>query len=234
MVIYTGPGGEAGPHAHHAIQLIRSFDSPFDLAAGDETTTCRAGLVPSGITHSFSCDGGQLLIALVEPLGPRGSDLEELAVAFHGRCLDDRLSPDPTPTGNDPGELAGAMLRELLPETPTYPTLSPHVAAALAYLDDSIEGKPSLEEAAATAGISPSRLTHLFTKEIGIPFRNFVMWLRLRRVVDEVSAGANLTEAAFRAGFSDSAHLSRVFRDHFGLSPSVLLGMRVAPGSWPV
>ena len=129
--------------------------------------------------------------------------------------------------------MADAMMGNLLKDLPTYPVLSPHVIAALAYLDEAIEGKPTLEKAANAAGISPSRLTHVFSEEIGIPFRNFALWLRLRRMVDQVSGGSNLTEAAFAAGFSDSPHLSKVFREHFGMSPSALLGMKVAPETWP-
>lgn len=233
MVIYTGPGGDAGLHSHHAIQLVRSLDMSFELIVEDETTRCEAALIPSGLPHSFSSDGNQLLIALIEPLGPRGTDLNLLATNLGRKCLGDRL-PSVSPTDIDnPIQMAGDTLGALLPELPTYPTLSPHVVAALTYLDEAIEGKPSLEQAASAAGISPSRLTHVFTEEIGIPFRNFALWLRLRRVVDQVSEGANLTEAAFGAGFSDSPHLSKVFREHFGMSPSALLGMKVAPETWP-
>lgn len=233
MVIYTGPGGDAGLHSHHAIQLIRSLDSSFELIAEGEATRCGAALIPSGLPHTFSSDGDQLFIALIEPLGPRGTDLNVLASNLGRKCLDDRLPSVSKADIDDPIQMADGMLGALLPDLPTYPTLSPHVTAALAYLDEAIEGKPSLEEAASAAGISPSRLTHLFTEEIGIPFRNFALWLRLRRVVDQVSEGANLTEAAFGAGFSDSPHLSKVFREHFGMSPSALLGMTVAPEAWP-
>jgi AraC-like DNA-binding protein len=233
MVIYTGPGGDAGLHSHHAIQLVWSLDTPFELIVEGEATRCQAALIPSGLPHSFSSDGDQLLIALIEPLGPRGNDLNLLATNLGRKCLDDRLPSFSPMDFDDPIRMVGETLGALLPELPTYPTLSPHVVAALAYLDEAIEGKPSLKEAASAAGISPSRLTHLFTEEIGIPFRNFALWLRLRRVVDQVSEGANLTEAAFAAGFSDSPHLSKVFREHFGMSPSALLGMKVAPETWP-
>lgn len=97
-----------------------------------------------------------------------------------------------------------------------------HVQKALDYVDDNIVGMPRLAEAAAAAHVSPSRLTHAFSHETGIPFRRYVPWTRIRRAVQEVSDGANLTDAAMNAGFSDSAHLSRVFRDNFGLPPSLL------------
>jgi len=105
--------------------------------------------------------------------------------------------------------------------------------AALDYLEDAIEGRTRLTEAADVAHISPSRLTHLFSQEVGLPFRRFVLWLRLRRVVEEIGNQANLSQAAAAAGFSDAAHLSRVFRRAFGLTPSALLSMDVDLGDWP-
>jgi AraC-like DNA-binding protein len=61
-----------------------------------------------------------------------------------------------------------------------------------------------------------------------------VLWLRLRRAVEQVQAGATLTQAAALAGFSDSAHLTRVFRTNFGLPPSAVLQAGAVPaGRWP-
>jgi AraC-like DNA-binding protein len=71
--------------------------------------------------------------------------------------------------------------------------------------------------------MSPTRLTHVFSREVGIPFRRFVLWTRIKHAVSTTRAGANLTAAAVAAGFSDAAHFSRTFRGMFGLSPSRVL-----------
>jgi AraC-like DNA-binding protein len=66
---------------------------------------------------------------------------------------------------------------------------------------------------------------------VGIPFRRFVLWSRMRQAVASTQAGRDLTEAAVDAGFSDSAHLSRTFRAMFGLSPSMVLPLAEIVGS---
>jgi AraC-like DNA-binding protein len=71
-------------------------------------------------------------------------------------------------------------------------------------------------------GLSPSRASHLFVEETGLPFRTFVLWLRVTRAVDAHIAGMSLTEAAQAAGFADSAHLSRTFKRMFGLPAAAL------------
>jgi AraC-like DNA-binding protein len=77
-------------------------------------------------------------------------------------------------------------------------------------------------ELAAQIGLSASRLTHLFTEQVGIPLRRYVLWLRLRVAITRVQDGDDLTGAAHGAGFADSAHLTRTTREMFGLPPSVL------------
>ncbi|WP_435070034.1 helix-turn-helix transcriptional regulator [Amycolatopsis thermoflava] len=79
-----------------------------------------------------------------------------------------------------------------------------------------------LTEVAGVAGISASRLGHLFRDEIGLPFRAYVRWARLQRAIEHARTGATLTDAAHAAGFADSAHLTRVCHDMFGLAPSAL------------
>ena len=102
---------------------------------------------------------------------------------------------------------------------------------AIAYVESAIDGMPELGEAARRIGISPTRLTHVFSREVGIPFRRFVLWSRIKRVAEATQAGKDLTQAAVAAGFSDSAHMSRTFRGMFGLSPSLLLPLMELIGS---
>jgi AraC-like DNA-binding protein len=75
-------------------------------------------------------------------------------------------------------------------------------------------------EIAATVGLSPSRFQHLFTAHIGVPFRRYRAWHRLRAAIREVTRGANYTEAAHAAGFADQAHFARHFRRTFGAPAS--------------
>jgi AraC-like DNA-binding protein len=73
---------------------------------------------------------------------------------------------------------------------------------------------------------------HAFTQSLGIALRPYILWLRVHRACGELSNGASVTEAAVRAGFSDAAHLSRMFRRMLGATPSEIAGRRkVAHGA---
>ena len=77
-------------------------------------------------------------------------------------------------------------------------------------------------DGAALVGLSPGRTRHLFVQQTGLPFRTYLLWLRLNRAVELYAGGASLTEAAHAAGFSDSAHLSRTFHRMFGIAAASL------------
>jgi AraC-like DNA-binding protein len=232
LVVYTGPGGSADEHAHHAVQLVRSFDEPVLLELHGGQLEARAALVPSGVRHRFACGARRMVLALVEPHGPRGGELQAQALRLVGQDVEARLGSLELDEVDDPLSL-GRRLLDPVAGPAVAPGLSDPVRAALAYLEQAVAGRPRLDEAAAAAHMSASRLSHRFTEEVGMPFRRYVLWLRLRAAVEQVHDGATLTRAAVEAGFSDSAHLSRVFRQSFGLPPSALLHMRVTRGDWP-
>jgi AraC-like DNA-binding protein len=85
-----------------------------------------------------------------------------------------------------------------------------------------LDGPLCLEDASHGIYLSQSRLRHLFVEQTGLAFRTYLLWLRLVRAVQVYSDGGNLTEAAHAAGFSDSAHFSRIFRRTFGLPATTL------------
>ncbi|MEV6432366.1 helix-turn-helix transcriptional regulator [Nocardia sp. NPDC051463] len=121
---------------------------------------------------------------------------------------------------------------EWLPETGSSsatggPTRHPAVSEVLRLLPHRLSSGPiRLAELAHAVHLSESRLAHVFSAEIGLPFRPYVRWLRLQRAVELLAAGHSLTAVAHGAGFADSAHLTRVCRSMFGAPPSAFRGIR--------
>jgi AraC-like DNA-binding protein len=239
-LIYFGLGGPAEWHRHHAVQMVVSLDAPvvIRVAGRPDPFEARAAIVPSGSQHEVESSGRRVLLVLTEPYGPAGAGVAGAARHLAGRDIGYLLPQDVTGRwlGEEDFDILGfatETLAAIAPSPEPVLHLSDAVQSALSYLERSIPGHPRLGEAAREANISPSRLTHLFTEEVGIPFRRFALWLRLRRAAEEGTRAATLTDAAMAAGFSDLPHLSRVCRQTFGVSPSVVLGMEVIPtGLW--
>lgn len=92
----------------------------------------------------------------------------------------------------------------------------------IAWAAGGIERSLTLADAAAHVGLSNGRARHLFVEQTRLPFRTYVLWLRLMKAVEVYAKGESLTEAALASGFADSAHLSRTFRRMFGIAADSL------------
>jgi AraC-like DNA-binding protein len=237
IAVYCGSGGESAPHAHHAVQIACSFDRPFRLNLDRLQLDTRAACIPSEVRHAVLASSTRLSYVLIDPHGRRGLAVARRARELAGKEISAWLG-EPAPPDPNPVSLAhfGAELIDALAPSPSSsePTpISEDIREAIDYVEQTVDRLPRLEDAARLACLSPSRLTHRFSAEVGLPFRRFVVWARIRRSALAVAGGANLTQAAIATGFSDSSHLSRVFRATFGVTPSTMLGMQVAAIGWP-
>ena len=231
FVAYLGVGSRAEEHAHYAVQLVWGLGQTVEVTSGGETHVVGAALIPTHVPHSFSTTADPLLVLLVEPTGRRGRLLN--SIARQHRCVDlERdLAAIAAPAPTDDADTMRSWCERVIDiviasaqrDLPEPGELRREVADTLAYIDNVLPDVPRLTAAASVAGISASRLTHLFTTQVGIPFRRFVLWARIRLVTQQVQAGWNLTDAAASAGFADSAHFTRVFHAMFGLAPSAIL-----------
>ena len=79
-----------------------------------------------------------------------------------------------------------------------------------------------LADLAGIAGLSESYFSHAFKASTGVPPHRWHMQARIRKVQEMLSSPGNssLTDIAAMAGFSDQAHLSRVFKMIVGVTPS--------------
>ena len=223
-VVYIGPGGPADRHAHHAVQLVWAEDGEL-MVTIEQPVQRRAVLIPADVPHAFDATGRHIALLLVDPHSARGASLDRRARLVVGQDVANDLPsrfPPRDVTAPDAARWSDAALAALGAARGEVP-LSAATRRAITYIEEAIDGVPRLADAARRIGISPTRLTHVFSQEVGIPFRRFVLWTRVKRAVEESRTGADLTRAAVAAGFSDSAHLSRTFRSMFGLSPSMVL-----------
>lgn len=96
------------------------------------------------------------------------------------------------------------------------------VDAASEYIDRNFQRKITLKELAARTGCSTSYLSHHFPAEFGMPLRAYLRRLRLEKARLLVERGLTLKEIAAETGFYDEFHLSKAFKQFFGVPPSQL------------
>lgn len=76
-----------------------------------------------------------------------------------------------------------------------------------------------LKQLASAAGASPWHLQRLFRRSVGCSPHEYQTLLRLSLARRLLAEGLPIAEAAVEAGFSDQAHLTRLFGRHFGFTP---------------
>ena len=90
----------------------------------------------------------------------------------------------------------------------------------LDYLDDTFEQAWSLENMAAEMGVHPVYLCRTFSEHFNCTLGEYIRKQRVLRGWQLLTIGdGTLAEIAFQSGFADQSHFTRVFKDHFGITP---------------
>ena len=75
----------------------------------------------------------------------------------------------------------------------------------------------SIEEYACQLCISVSRLSHLFSEQVGITLKSYLTLHQLERVFQDLLIGKRITAAALDAGFDSPSHLAATVKRMMGL-----------------
>lgn len=104
--------------------------------------------------------------------------------------------------------------------------MDPRISFMLQHIENNLGETIELARIADLIHLSPERVRHLFTEQVGMPFTKYILWRRLRKVIYTADAKQmRLNQAVSQFGFSDQAHFNHVFKKVFGTSPKLFLQM---------
>ncbi|MGJ3255682.1 MAG: helix-turn-helix domain-containing protein [Alcanivorax sp.] len=232
--LYLGQIERLSSLSQGAHTLLFGLDDVIPLTMEGQTFFARSYLIPAGAIFSAESQGKRIGCCFLDPLGkdllfhvPKmtaeecgiyrdsGREADQLAVL---RALHDGAT-----------EAAEAYVRLL---GLVFPGDSELVAGfepdtRIARVVELIRQDPadnlSNDVLAEQVGLSGDRLQRLFKQATGIPIRRYRLWHRLFVTSSMMAMGSTLTDAAQAAGFSDSSHLTHVFKSMLGMSPSAVL-----------
>lgn len=217
-MLYVGPLVATKRHAHHAAQIVIAPQGLAIEDGADGRIHAGAAVIPPRLPHGHgACAHAAMLFLDGDDLASRGlsRDAEPRCQTWGRDALGVNVPREPTP------EMARALMASILSAVDLRQPPEPRHPAArrmCAYLDGS--DQVDLASLSHEAGLSPRQMRHTFARDVGLPMRAYLRWKRLRRAIAAVEGGASLSAAAASAGFADSAHLSRVFREQFGMTPT--------------
>lgn len=92
---------------------------------------------------------------------------------------------------------------------------------AVRLAEESLAGPVRIQNLVRELGVSESRLNKTFNDVLGIPPSRHFMNMKMRRVEEMVAlTDMTMEEISAGMGFSSAFHLSRAYKDTFGVSPS--------------
>ncbi len=98
-----------------------------------------------------------------------------------------------------------------------------HMRRVVERVEDAIADPLTVDDLAAIAGLSPAHFAREFKRITHESPHSFVMRRRLERAWQHLATGGAIAEAASMCGFSDQAHLSRLFKRRFGATPGAFV-----------
>jgi AraC-like DNA-binding protein len=174
------------------------------------------------VEHVFDPCGEQVALVYLEPDSPEARSLRPHFAAQGGVIFDPAVTVQARSCMD--AYLRSFDLPSLLQlDCPSVAPLDSRVARSLLALRQMGEPAWARDAAAATAHLSASRFNHLFRAEMGVSFRSYRVWSQVRAAMVALGSNPTLTRAALDAGFVDSSHFSRMFRQTFGMTPSSVL-----------
>lgn len=234
-IVYACGGMQTELHKHFAAEILLSPGSSFTLRTADGDQEYGAAMIAPNTEHELLAGDSPLLVFMVDPDGEEFRFFSDDANYREKiRALDPNDFAPLSGSLNDVMEGrascrdAYALLNEVLLHCADlsapkreWDERIPKVLEMIKATEDL--GEVSVYELAEAVGVSDNRLMHLFKQHMGLPLRRYLLWLKLRRVAMMIQDGVNVTEAAYSAGFSDAAHLSRTFKEMFGVPPTFFL-----------
>lgn len=226
---FAGPLNRNAPHQHSVPVFLAGLYGRFRFRVGDAAwVVCRTAVVPAGVAYEFDMGGDPLAVFYLEPsvagvdaLVPLAADTHEIRGTLVGasgevaplrRLYEQRTSLEGIELALR--DLAGFCRQQARRQ------MDPRIVKAVEQMQRSRGAVVPVSEIAASVGLSASRFQHVFTAHVGVPFRRYRAWHRLRAAIHEVVRGASYTEAAHAAGFADQSHFARDFRRTFGAPAS--------------
>jgi AraC family transcriptional regulator len=237
------------PHEHEHANLAVMLTGSFDLTLLGRTLPCPPGTVliePPGERHANRMGQFGAEVVVIQP-GSRAREVFGAAtdllfqpghmlhggIATSARTIVSELDRgdqySPLAIEGHALEMVAALARA--PGRGLDGGQPPWLRTVLDLLHEDIPTSLRIDHLARLAGVDPVALARAFRRHLGMPIGTYARQLRLDRCAAALRATREpIAALAIRAGFADQSHLTRAFRQRFGLTPDAYRRAHRGPG----
>jgi len=232
--LFVGTHPDQELHHHATLQITFSLDRPFEVKVPHATWRRTSGVaIASNEPHQFRAirdDGVSLHVV------PEARYTAHLSEGFLGgeemRLLDPGLLERyqsffrdalvERSECSDAFRMGEHLIEDLTGMRGYRGLVDERLLMALDTIEHELPRQISLKSLARQVCLSEDRFLHLFSEQLGLPLRPYVLHQRTMRATAEILEGRSVSQAAVSAGFSDTAHFSRTFLRLTGSHPSLI------------
>ncbi len=117
---------------------------------------------------------------------------------------------------------ADYLLGRLFPGLVAAPAVDARVARVAEWLRRELPARADMRQLGELCHLSPGRLTHLFSHELGVSIRSYLRWSKMSKAIELLGSDRTIADVAATIGFSDAAHFCRVLRLYYSVQPSLV------------
>ncbi|WP_246838713.1 helix-turn-helix transcriptional regulator [Leptospira stimsonii] len=233
-VMYATNAMQTDFHVHYAATLAITLERPILIETEHGKEEYRVAMVGPNTYHRTVSPGVEMIALLIDPETYEYGSISDFVKTGEVKPLDievflplmERLRDlyNGILNNEEAWDLHLDLLQSVFPFRRLEKNIDERIRKIAYKIRTELPDSIRMKEIGKDFSISEDRLIRLFKENLGIPLRRYLLWVRILSTVKLLKEGKNLTEAAHAAGFSDSAHFTRTFKENFGFVPSLFFG----------
>lgn len=210
------------PHSHLAVHFIAGLNGKLHCDVQNDKFDAEAVFIASDVTHTAYGETGDVLVFLFDAAGSIAKEVERKYLCGNTYCC------VPTEIVNQIREIycentledCGRLITRLLGlDTSENLLRDERITETLEYIRSLDEIPDDITaQICKKVCLSPSRLSHLFSENVGISLHRYLAMDKMRKGYIHFQKYGNVTEASMRAGFDSPSHFAATCKRMFGIS----------------
>jgi len=219
----------ADNHSHWMLQLFYAFNNDLLIDVNGDEIRFRCVILNSGVVHNFATRNSLCFTMLIDPSSSLSLELKkkylqdkEYHLFDEEMFLDFNLQFKSLPQMPIDIQLYENFTSELYHVIGI--TIQPfiiydeRILDVIKHLETCDFSELSIKELAQNLALSPSRLSHLFKEQTGIPLKSFILIHMMQRAYTRILQTGDITSAALDAGFDSPSHFAATSKRLMGMS----------------
>lgn len=220
---------EATEHSHCVLQVFLSFDEPLEVIVGGERLNGKCIIINKNVQHKFSCNNTTYLSILIEPCSNFAKELINQLngdyLIFNNVLEDIQHKASMLIDTNDKEKYIDFVqsFADYLGVKRNANASDERIVELIELLQNCDCYDHTIDSFAKEICLSPSRLSHLFCAQIGVPLKSYILFHQLEKAFTAILSGQSITDAAMLAGFNSPSHFAATVKKWMGMPVSAIM-----------